>query len=386
MTIRATTRIRRFAVASAGWAILGTAGCGDPSKAPPATQLAPAVTVTRPVLRPVVETRRYTGRLEPAERVEVRARVRGYLDKVLFTEGVEVEKGTPLYEIDPRTFQAVVDMAKAEVSRAEAEFRLAEKEFDRVSQLRAAGSVSADEYDHRVSAKATAAAVLAQGRAKLEAATLDLGFTKVTAPIAGRTGRTLVTAGNLVGQGEPTLLTTVTRTDTLHLIFEVPEADLLAHGNVFTPSRTAGGGPIIRFGLDTDAGSPHTAVVDFRDTAVDPGTGTVMVRAVIANPDRKFSPGLFARVEVPLPRPAPLPHVPEAALGTDQQGRFVYVVDATGTARRRAVATGPAGGGLVAVEDGLTPNDRVIVAGLVRVRPGAPVTARESPAAGGGSK
>jgi multidrug efflux system membrane fusion protein len=358
----------------AGLVFLLATGCSEPP-APPAAP-PPTVSVAHPVVRPAADARRYTGRLQAAERVEVRARVKGFLNQVLFLEGVEVPRGTALYEIDPRPFQAEVDQARAEVARFEAEYAFADREAERVRQIR--GSVSVSELDRHVAARAAAAAGLARGKARLEAALLDLSFTKVAAPIDGRVGRTLVTAGNLVGEGEPTLLTTVVRSDPLHLVFEVTEGDLLTFGREFGRTTSLSDGaapPTIRFGLDMDDGFPREAVVDFRDTEVNSGTGTVLVRAVVPNPDRALSPGLFARVEVSVPRLGTLPHVPEAALGTDQQGRYVFVVDADGKAQRRGVVPGPAAGGLVAVERGLTSADRVVVAGQVKVRPGMPVVA-----------
>ena len=252
-----------IALAALSGLVLAAAGCADPA-APPSPP-PPTVSVARPVLRPAADARRYTGRLQPAERVEVRARVKGFLDRVLFQEGVEVPRGTPLYEIDPRPFQAEVDHARAEVTRLEAEYRLAEREAERAARLGSASALSAEESDRRAAAKATAAAALARSQARLDSAPLDLGFTRVAAPVPGRVGRTLVTAGNLVGQGEPTLLTTVVRMDPLHLVFEVPEADLLTFAEALDPARAPSPGAgrrVVRFGLDTDAGCPRDAVAN----------------------------------------------------------------------------------------------------------------------------
>ncbi|CAN5897832.1 efflux RND transporter periplasmic adaptor subunit [soil metagenome] len=363
--------VRRAAIA-ASLALWG--GCSEPPSGPAPTP--PTVSVVTPLTRSVVESRRYTGRLEPVERVEVRARVRGYLARMLFREGAEVAKGTPLYEIDPRTFRAGFDQVRAECDKLEAEVGLAEREAERSAWLVARSATSEQEHQIRLATRSMAAAALDRCRSELEAAALELEFTKITAAIDGRVGRTLVTEGNLVGQDGPTLLTTLVRMDRLHLTFEIPEADLLTHGaSLGVPDAVSSGSPgrVVRFGLDTDEGAPHEAVVDFRDTAVDPNTGTVLIRAVVENRERKFSPGMFARVELPVPWPEPRPHVPESALGTDQQGRFVYVVDAEGKARRKGVTAGPVDGSLVAIEEGLGPEDRVIVDGQVRVRAGSPV-------------
>lgn len=318
----------------------------------------PPVSVAQPVEKPAADARRYTGRLQAAERVEV-------------------EKGAPLYEIDPRVFQAEVDRAKGEVARLEAEYAAAGRDAERARIARSA--VSAEELDRRAASRAVATAALARGKARPESALLDLSFTRVTAPIGGRVGRTRVTAGNLVGQGEPTLLTTIVRTDPLHLVFEVTERDLLTFGGALgrpAPGRPQAARGTVRFGLDTDEAPARRTAVDFRETEVDPSTGTVLVRAVVPNPDGALSPGLFARVEVTVPRGGVLPHVPEAAVGTDQQGRYVFVV-AGGKAQRRGITVGPASGGLVAVESGLTASDRVVVAGQVKVRPGTPVSSED---------
>lgn len=386
MTVFMASRLRLFAILTV-LILIPVSGCADPPApmAPPP----PVVSVANPIVLPTADVRRYTGRLQAVERVEVRARVKGHLNRVLFREGTEIAKGTLLYEIDPRPFAAEVDQARAEVARLQAEAMAAERDAARARQLH--GSVSAEEIDRRLSAEAATAAALARGKAKLEAAMLDWSFTRVVAPIDGRVGRTLVTAGNLVGQGEPTLLTTLVRMDTLHLHFEVPESDLLAFGRQLGQPSSAGSGTgVVRFSVDSDVGTPREAVIDLIDTEVSTGTGTVLVRAVVPNHDRALSPGLFARVEVAVPRPVPLPHVPEVALGTDQQGRYVLVVDAEGKAQRRSISTGPTSNGLVAVERGLSASDRVIVAGQVKVRPGAPVVAEpvadRSLAAKGGAK
>ncbi len=362
----------------AGLTLLLTVGCME-TPVRPNTPVAPqSVSVAYPVSRPVVEVGRYTGRLQAVQRVEVRARVKGYLERVLFQEGAEVATGTELYEIDPRVFQTEVDQAKAEIARLDAEYQVATQDVGRASGLRAKGVITAEDYEHRVAAKTVAEAALAQGRARLDAALLEMSFTRVIAPIDGKVGRTHVTVGNLVDQSEPTLLTTIVQIDPLHLVFEVTERDILTLWGHFGQLTATGQGStsrVVRFGLDADVGTPHEAVVDFRDTEVNVSTGTVLIRAVVPNPSRLLSPGMFARVEVSVSRVEPSPHVPESALATDQQGRYVLVVDADGKTHRRSVVTGPARDGLVAIESGLSASDRVIVVGQAKVRPGTPVVA-----------
>lgn len=361
-----------------GLSLLLAVGCTDLPLPPGASTTLPSVSVAHPVSRPVVEVRRYTGRLQAAQRVEVRARVKGYLNRVLFEEGADVLQGRELYEIDPRVFRAAVDQAQAELARLEAEYQLAAQDAERSTRLQARGAITPEQHEHRLAAKAVAEAALAEGRARLDATLLDLSFTRVIAPIDGKVGRTHVTVGNLVGQSEPTLLTTIVQMDPLHLMFEVTERDLLTFGEHFGQSAASWPGATslaVRFGLDADDGTPHAASIDFRDTEVNVSTGTVLIRAVVPNPERWLSPGMFARVEVSLSRAEPSPHVPETALATDQQGRYVFVVDADGKAQRRSVVTGPASGGLVAIEGGLSTSDRVIVVGQAKVRPGTPVVA-----------
>jgi len=302
----------------------------------------------------------------------------GYLDQVVFQEGTEVTKGTVLYVIDPRTFQAEVDDAQADFERLEAEYWVATQDASRSSQLHDKKAISAEENDHRIAAKAIAQAALARGQARLDTAILNMGFTRITAPINGRAGSTLVTAGNLVGQSEPTLLTTIVQMDPLHLVFEVTESDLISNwGRLGDSTLSLHHSPriSIRFGLDTDEGMPYEAIVDFRDTEVNPSTGTVLLRAVVLNGNRLFSPGMFARVEVLFSQSEPGPHVPETAVFRDQQGHYVFTVGSDNKVQRQRVETGPSYDGLIAIRKGLTAADRTIISGSAKVMPGTLVAA-----------
>ena len=212
------------------FALLTSMGCEkQPSAQPIAAAQSTKVSIASPTMRRPIETRRYSGRLQADQRVEVRARVKGYLDQVLFQEGTEVTKGAELYVIDPRTFQAEVDDARADFERLEAEYWVATQDASRSSQLQDKRAISAEEHDHRIASKAIAQAALARGQARLDTAMLNMGFTRIAAPINGRAGSTLVTAGNLVGQSETTLLTTIVQMDPLHLVFEVTESDLISN-------------------------------------------------------------------------------------------------------------------------------------------------------------
>jgi RND family efflux transporter MFP subunit len=361
--------------------VLALAGCQLQTPQPPPPP-PPQVTVSRPVAREVPEYREYTGRLEAVETVEVRARVRGFLQKIHFQEGVEVKRGTLLYEIDPREFQTEVARAEAEVNRLAAQLRTAESEARRAEELRQTGAISTEEYIRLTATRDAMRAQLAQARAALENAKLTLSFTRITAPIDGRVGRTQVTEGNLVGSSEPTLLTTIVRMEPIYVTFEAPESDFLEYGELARQQ----GLPLARdvkvpvfVGLSTDQGNPHRGVLNYRDNRVDPGTGTILLRGELPNTDRTLTPGLFARVRVPFGNPQRRLLVPEVALGADQRGRFLLVVKPDDTVEYRKVVPGRPEGNLIVIEQGLKEDDRVVVNGLQKARPGAKVSPQEVP-------
>jgi RND family efflux transporter MFP subunit len=358
---------------------LGAGGCKRNGGTPPPQQ-PPDVTVSRPVQREVTDYHDYTGRIEAVETVEVRARVKGYLQKIHFKEGAEVRKDDLLYEIDPRTFEADVERAKAQVAQSEAQLELARAEADRVTRLRGTGSISDEEYRQKLAARDTASAALQQARAALKSSELELSFTKIRAPIDGRISRTLVTEGNLVGFSEPTLLTTIVRLDPMYVYFDVPERNFLIYQDRIREEgvATAEQATIPVFvALTNESGYPHRGTIGFRDNRVDPGTGTITVRGELPNPSRLLTPGLFARVRVPLGSPKLRLLVPEVALAADQRGTYVLTVKDDDTVEYRSVKTGTNLDGLVVIEEGLKANDRVVVNGIQRARPGAKVRPRE---------
>lgn len=374
-------------------------------------------TVVSPVAYPVQAYYEYNGYLDSVESVQVRARVKGVLEEFRFAEGEEVKKGDLLYRIDPREYEATELKAKADIRRAEADaanakaqVKLARTEADRQVQAANSGVGSAIELEKAQAALASAQAQLdvaaanrEAGEAAVRTARLDLEYTRIVAPIAGRISRTLVTPGNVVGQNETTLLTTIVRVDELYVYFDAAERDLVEHQR----SATAAAALPVEFGVATEDGFPHRGVIDFRENRVETSTGTVRVRGRVPNPfagpgrPRILYPGLFARVRVPSGPVRTLPAVPEDALMVGQEGHFVYVLDGSNTVQKRSVtvvqqpvwkARGPApgpgwqlvppagaGGGpepvlsIVAIERGLTAADRVLVTGLTKVRPGAPV-------------
>jgi multidrug efflux system membrane fusion protein len=406
--------IRRACTCFAAFAAL--CGCRPvPQAAPPAPP--PAVSVARPASYPVQTYYEYNGYLDAVESVQIRARVEGFLTEARFTEGVEVQQGELLFTIDPREFQAGVKRAEADRLKAAAELKKARSDEVRARQTLNSRAISEEDYQQRVAARETAEAVLKQTEAAVEAAQLKLSFAEIRAPIAGRISRTLVTRGNLVGQGEATLLTTIVSTDPLYVYFDAPERDLVESLRIFQarPMPTAASGEIpVEIGVATEEGYPHRGRIDFQENRVDTGTGTVRVRGRIPNPKvspgdtRLLYPGLYARVRVPVGGPEPRLVLPEDALMTGQEGRFVYVVGKDGTVQKRTVEIGQqvwaapragANGGtvwvlaapqgavnpgnaprvrsVIAILSGLTADDRVVVSGLQRARPGAPVTPEE---------
>jgi RND family efflux transporter MFP subunit len=349
----------------------------DPAPAAEAPAEGPAdVPVARPVVREVTDYEDFTGRAEAASVVEVRARVTGYLDKVLFKEGAEVKQGDVLFLIDPRPYQAELDRARAEVARCEARLRGAAAAVDRAGK-----AASPEEADRLRAEREDAEAAQRVARADLELRKLNLEFTKVAAPVGGLAGRRLVDVGNLV-KADDTLLTTLVSLDPAYAAFDVDERTLLrllrlARGGV--PGAPRDMRRPVQVGLADEEGFPHRGVLDFIDNRVDPNTGTVRARAALPNPGpgRLLRPGLSLRVRLPVSAPYRAVLVADEALGSDVGGRFLYLVDGDNKVVQRRVRAGAVHDGLRVVAEGLQPDDRVIVGGLSRLRPGTAVRPRE---------
>lgn len=352
-----------------GLVTLAAAGCssGQAGSAPPSPP-APEVTAAKVLFNEVRDWADFTGRLEPVERVEVRPRVGGFVESVAFVEGAEVKRGQLLFTIDARPFQATVDRLRAERDRAAAELALARSTADRARRLLEQRALSQEEFEQRVSGATVAEASLASVKAALQAAELDLSFTRVTAPIAGRVSRAAVTAGNLV---EPsTVLTTLVSVSPVYAYFDIDEQTYLKNSG-------PGGKADVYVGLIDEDGYPHAAKLDFVDNRVDGSHGTIRARAVLDNADGRFTPGLFARIRLVSPRQFNAAFVDDRAVGTDLGRKFVFVVDEGNVVRYRPVETGRLFDGLRVVTSGLKPNDVVIVNGLQRVRPGVTVAATQ---------
>jgi multidrug efflux system membrane fusion protein len=353
------------------------AGCttGEANDAPAAAAPpAPAVTTAVVATHELNDWAEFTGRLEAVENVAVRPRVGGYVETVTFTEGTRVAQGDLLFQIDARPFRAEVERLTAERDRARAELNLARSYRERAERLLAQNATSREEFEQVDSDAAVAAATLAAATAELDAAQLDLSFTRVTAPIAGRVSRAAVTAGNLVDGS--TVLTSVVSDSPVYAYFDVDEQTYLRH--LRTGAATDGGASsVVHVGLVNEEGHPHAARLDFVDNQVDPEHGTIRARAVLDNADGLYTPGLFVRVRLMSQHSFRAALVDDRAIGTDLGRKFVFVVDAANTVQYRAVVTGRSVDGLRVVRDGLTAGDVVIVNGLQRVRPGVTVSPTE---------
>jgi RND family efflux transporter MFP subunit len=335
----------------------------------------PEVTVSRPTAREVTDYEEFTGRLQAVATVDLRARVSGYLTKVSFKEGSDVKKGDLLFEIDPRPYQADVDRADAALTLAEARRKRATAEYERARALVDKGAISREELDKIKADVDEATAAMAVAKADREVARLKLSFTKVTAPIDGRIGRTSVDPGNLV-KADDTNLGAIVSVDPVYAYFDLDERTLLRLTRLAREGKVKGlrdGEVSADMGLADENGFPHRGTVNFVDNRVDPDTGTVRARAVFANRDGALVPGLFARVRLAVGNPRKALLVPEEAIRTDQEQKVVYVVNEQDKVVSRRVVVGAAHDGLRVIEEGLKPDERVITAGGRRARPGMTV-------------
>jgi RND family efflux transporter MFP subunit len=355
--------------------------CGGKDTAPGAPETLP-VKVAHPLQRDIVDSSEYTARVAAPEAVQVRARVNGYLDKVAFKEGDEIKEGDLLFQIDPRPYQAAVDQSEAQVRLQEANLKYQEAVYQRNAKLLSSGAVTLEETQQALSQRDTAKASLAAARATLEQAKLNLGFTRVEAPITGRMSRTLVTKGNLV-VADQTLLTTIVSEDPVYVYFDADEytvltvRELIRLGKVQS-AREKGVHYPVYLSLPNEDDFPHEGYIDFLNNQIDPNTGTLQIRGIFANPQlphgvRLFIPGMFVRVRVPVSDHYSALLVSTNAIGTDQNIRYVYVLNDRDEVERRDVQLGQEHGGLQVIADGLKADDRVIISNVQRVHPGVKV-------------
>jgi RND family efflux transporter MFP subunit len=357
------------------FALLALEGCSKDSPPPPA---APEVTVAKVLSKRIKDWDEYTGRFQAVDTVEIRPRVSGYIEQVLFREGQFVKKDDVLVIIDPRPYQADYDRAKAGLQLAKSQQELASLEAARVQKLKDSGAVSREELDERISNLNQQQASVSAAKAALDNAALQLAFTKVRAPFDGRASRAEVTRGNLVtgGNNGGTLLTTVVSVDPIYVYFEGDENAYLRYNELARegqrPSSRDAKNPV-RVGLANEQGFPHEGYMDFVDNQLDVRTGTIRARAVLENKDRLFTPGMFARVQLLGSGEYDAILIEDRAVGTDQSQSFVLVLGPDNKLQYRAIQPGRIVDGLRIVRKGLSPGDVIVVNGLQRVRPGAQV-------------
>jgi multidrug efflux system membrane fusion protein len=364
---------------AAALAIGTLAGCGEeqnaqaaPGGAPPAAPVSVAEVITRQVS----EQREFSGLVEAIDRAQLRPRVSGYIDRVQLKPGALVKKGDVLFVIDQRPYQAEVARAEAAAANSQAKLELARTEQARSKRLLAENAIAQRDYDERTSTVSQLDAAARADRAALQTARLNLEWTTVRAPFDGRVGKAEVTAGNLVDGN--TVLTSLVSANPMYVSFNSDEATYLQVGKL---ARSNPAALKVRIGLANEQGVPHEGRLEFVDNQIDPQAGSVRMRAVIDNKDGLLTPGLFAKVQVgsDASNSAPSTLVAERAIGTDQNRKFVYVVAANNIPEYRPVQLGTTVGPLRVVSSGLKAGDKVVVDGLQRVRPGAPVAPQVVP-------
>lgn len=392
-----------------------------PQRDPPPTA---KVSIASPLVMPIVEWDEYTGRLDAIDSVEIRARVSGYLRSTHFDEGQQIEKGALLAIIDQRPFLAELSAAKARLLESRARLReagsllkqaeaeksdstaqatLANRRLQRAKQLAKRNASTEEEVDIRQSEQlqaiaqleaadariesaragtATATAAIETAKASVEAAELNLQYTQILAPISGRISRRLVTEGNLIsgGSNQSTLLTTIVSSQPIHVYFDANEQEFLkyvrlARAGKRESSRDAKNPVFVA--LVDEKGFPHTGHMDFVDNRVDPNTGTMRGRAILANEDGLLTPGLFVKVRLPGSGRYDAVLIPDSAIGSDQSEKFVYIVGEDGSVNRQAVELGPISHGLRIIRSGLTGSEKIVTGGLQRIFPGVKVEASE---------
>ncbi len=354
--------------------LFSTALSATPSSAQ--EQQKPAVTVAKPVVRDVVDVDEFIGRFEAVDEVTVRSRIGGYLNEVGFTDGAMVKKGDQLFVIDQRPFQTTLDVATSSLEVAKSTLVFAEAEFTRTESLVQKGTLPVSTLDDRRRELRSAQANLRGAEASLARAQLDLEYTKIIAPLAGRIDRRLVSVGNLV-QADQTALTTIVSLDPIDFYFDVDERRLLnyarqarEHGS----NLQEGGGSLDVYVTIADSTEkPFKGKLDFAENRVDQETGTMRVRARFDNPNFVLQPGLFGRVEVSASNTYKGILIPDQAIGSDQDQRVVYVVAGDGSFTTKPVRLGPRLYGYRVIREGMTGDETIVVNGLTRLRPGVVV-------------
>jgi len=380
-------------VAAVGLLAAGLAGCDQPKPQQGGGPPPPAVTVANPTKRTIVDHDEYVGRFVAVSMVEMRARVSGTLEAVHFKDGQIVKQGDLLFSLDRRSFQNALDQARANLTLARSNLTYTEADLARARQLFREKTVSEQVFEQRSQAKRNAEAQAAAQEAAVRQATLDLEFTQLRAPVAGRIGDRRVAPGNLVTGGtnpNTTLLATIVSIDPVRFEFTFDEGSYLRYERLSQSQNgsdiaSRGASTPVRLKLIDEKTFVHKGRMDFVDNVIERSTGTIRGRAVFANPNGLFTPGMFARVQVPGSPPYVALLVPDVAIGSEQVRKFVYVVNGENTATIKYVTPGALVDGLRVVKEGLADGDDVIVNGMARVRPGAKVNPQQPGAAPGQS-
>jgi len=346
----------------------------------------PKVTIKQPQLATVTNWDEYPGHLDAVEMVEIRPRVSGYIDSIHFRDGAEVKAGDPLFVIDPRPYQAELEQVQARRQQAETHLALVKNDLKRAEGLRGTKAISDEEYDSRSNAVRESEAALVAAQAYETTARLNLGYTQLKAPVSGKIGRRLLTVGNFVqlqgSGGSANVLATLVSLDPIYAYFDVEEAAYQKYRSSAKLAEINGGVLPCELALVGDPGFVHRGHLDFFDNQVNPRTGTIRLRAVFENGDRTLVPGMFANLRVLAGAAQQALLIPDVAVQSDQGYKFVYLANGENKVETRSIESGRAHGPLREVVKGLTPQDRVIVNGLMMLRPGAKVEVQEAKPAG----
>lgn len=355
-------------------AVLLLAGCGgDNHYVPPPP---PRVSVAMPAQQAVTRYLEATGNTVAVNTADLVARVPGFIKEINYRDGDLVKKGTLLFTIDPEPYQLKLDQAKAAESGARATLKQAQTAFERQEQLVTRQAATQATYDQALATRDGGQASLSQAEAATRLAALDFDYAHVTAPFDGVVTARQVSIGQYVGSGTPTVLATIIQLNPIYVNFNVSEADVL---RVRAEMKRLGLMPEdlrkvpVEVGLQSETGYPHVGTLDYTSPSINPSTGTLLVRGAFQNANRALLPGFFVRVRVPFGEPQNDLLVPDQAIGSNQGGRYVLVLDKDDVVAQRKVETGPRVGDLRVIESGLTPQDRVVVAGMLRAVPGQKV-------------
>lgn len=384
LAIRVAGARRTARIAPAALALVTLAACEEKNSfvAPPP----PKVEVGLPVARSVTRYLTSTGNTAPYNSVDLVARVQGTLQEIKYEDGALVKKGTTLFVIEPDSYKLKLEQAQAAEAGAQASVKSAEADYKRQSELVTKQVASQSTLDTSVATRDNAQASLQQAQVNTRIAELNYGYTNVTAPFDGIVSAHQVSVGELVGVSSPTLLATIVQTDPIYVNFTVNEQEVLRIRAMLQRGLTMKDlkEVPVEVGLQTESGYPHKGTLDYVSPTINQSTGAIAVRGVLNNADRTLLPGYYVRVRIPLDRQPSALLVPDAALGSDQAGRYVLVVNSDNVVEQRSVRTGALDGDLRVIESGLKADDRVILAGLLRAIPGQKVDPQMRPAAGAG--